>query len=72
MMESKLHLNMKEINEIYEMGQTIYEDKDPIFSPITLSCEQSSVGHILSATFEIEHKGLPGEFTVAITDVRDW
>jgi hypothetical protein len=33
------------------------------------SCE---IGSIVTATYDLEHKGLVGEFTVTITDEENW
>jgi hypothetical protein len=66
-----IHLNRAEINRLQELMDTLYKDKK--WGSVVLGVQgESGIGSVLTATFIIEHEGIDGEFTVTISDERDW
>lgn len=43
------------------------------YGSVTLeSSNESGIGSVLKATFTVTHKDVEGDFTVTITDEKDW
>ncbi len=66
-----IHLNRAEINRLQELMDTLYKDKK--WGSVVLGVQgDNGIGSVLTATFIIQHDGIDGEFTVTISDERDW
>jgi hypothetical protein len=66
-----IHLNRAEINRLQELMDTLYKDKK--WGSVVLDVSgDNGIGSVLTATFIIQHDGIDGEFTVTISDERDW
>lgn len=66
-----IHLNRAEVNRLQELMDTLYKDKK--WGSVTLGVQgDNGIGSVLTATFIIQHDGIDGEFTVTISDERDW
>lgn len=71
MSDSTINLNRAEVNRIQELMDILYKDKK--WGSVVLGASgESGIGSVLTATFIIEHEGIDGEFTVTISDERDW
>lgn len=63
-----MSLHREEIEELYELIQKFDEQEW-----VTLNRDDGSgIGYILTATFNVEHNGLKGDFTKTITSVENW
>ena len=67
-----IRLCKREIERIKELFDTIHTTGNVGFVTLTQHDEESGIGYELKATFQITHKDTDGEFTVTITDHRDW
>ena len=65
-------LTKRELNRIKELFDTIHTTGDVGFVTITQDSLDSGIGYELKASFQITHKDTVGEFTVTITDHKDW
>lgn len=67
-----VRLCRREVRRISELFDTIHQTGDVGFVTLTQDAEDSGIGYELRATFQITHRDTDGEFTVTITDHRDW
>lgn len=67
-----IRLCRREVRRISELFDTIHQTGDVGFVTLTQDAEDSGIGYELRATFQITHRDTDGEFTVTITDHRDW
>ena len=67
-----IRLCKREVERIRELFDTIHQTGDVGFVILTQDAEDSGIGYELRATSQITHKDTDGEFTVTITDHRDW
>lgn len=68
---NKINLNRREIERVYEMFNKMNESGD-IGSVILMQKDINGIGSSLTATFYVTHKDEEGEFTIDITNERDW
>ena len=67
----KINLNRREVERLYEIFNKLHETGD--FGCVVLEQQNDSgIGSVLNATFQITHKGVDGDFTVCITDESVW
>ena len=67
-----MRLCRREVNRLKELFELIHTTGDVGFVILTQDSEESGIGYELKATFNITHKDTDGEFTVTLTDYRDW
>ena len=67
-----IRLCKRELERIKELFDTIHQTGNVGFITLTQDAEDSGIGYELRATFQITHKDTDCEFTVTITDHRDW
>ena len=67
-----IRLCKREVERIKELFDTIHTTGSVGFVTLTQDAEDSGIGYELRATFQTTHKDTDGEFTVTITDHRDW
>jgi len=68
---NKINLNRREIERVYELFNQMNESGD-IGSVILIQEDTNGIGSSLTATFYVTHKHEEGEFTVDITNEKDW
>lgn len=67
----KITLTARELQEVYDLFNQMNESSD--YGSVTLeSSNESGIGSVLKATFTVTHKDVEGDFTVTITDEKDW
>ena len=66
-----INLNRREVERVYELFNRLNESGD-IGSVILIQEDTNGIGSVLTATFYVTHKDEEGEFTVSITDEKDW
>ena len=68
---SKITLNAREIQKIYDLFNKMNESSD--YGTIELEqSEGTGIGSILTATMIVTHRDVEGDFTVTITDEMEW
>lgn len=68
---NKIVLNVEAVERLYKLFNTLNESKD--FGHVTLESEgDNGIGDTITATFDIIHKDIDGQFKVTITDENDW
>ena len=67
-----IRLRKREIERIKKLFDTIHTTGEVGYVTITHQDEDSGIGYELKASFQITHQDTVGEFTVTITDHRDW
>ena len=66
-----MRLNRRELAKLIELFDQLQLTQD--YDSVILNQENSSgIGSVLTATFSISHLTIPGEFTVTISDEKDW
>jgi hypothetical protein len=71
-MKSEITLNCRELKRIQSIAEEIYGTDPNAWSSIRINMDSCEIGSIVTATYDLEHKGLVGEFTVTITDEENW
>lgn len=67
----KINLNRREVERLYEIFNKLHETGD--FGCVVLEQQNDSgIGSILNATFQVTHKDIEGDLTVCITDESEW
>jgi hypothetical protein len=70
-MKNTISLDRREVERLHELFNLLTETEN--FDSVTLRQQaDNGIGSVLTATFTVMHKGIEGEFTVAITDQGHW
>lgn len=68
---NKITLNARELEKIYTLFNQMNESSD--YGTVTLEqSDNTGIGCVLTATMYVTHRDVEGDFTVIITDEKDW
>ena len=68
---NKITLNARELQEVFDLFNKMNESSN--YGTVTLeSSNESGIGSVLTATFYVTHRDVEGDFTVTISDEKDW
>jgi len=71
-MKSEITLNCRELKRIQSIAEEIYGIDPNDWSSIRINVNSCEIGSTVTATYDLQYKGLIGDFTVTITDVDAW
>lgn len=68
---NKITLNARELEKIYTIFNQMNESSE--YGAVTLEqSDNTGIGSTLTATMYVTHREVEGDFTVTITDEKDW
>ena len=71
-MKNEIVLNCRELKRISSIAEELYGANPTDWSSVRISIDSCEIGSTVTATYNIKHKELVGEFTVTITDEENW
>lgn len=70
-MNKNVKLNAREVDELHKLFHKLSDRGE--YSQVELEeSGDNGIGTFLTATFDIEHEGVQGKFTVHLTDESHW
>jgi hypothetical protein len=71
-MKNEITLNCRELKRIQSIAEEIYGTDPNDWASIRINMDSCEIGSTVTATYNLVHKDLVGEFTVTITDEENW
>ena len=71
-MKKEIVLSSRELKRISSIAEELYGANPTDWSSVRINVYSCEIGSTVTATYNIKHKELTGEFTVTITNEENW